>query len=142
MTVDSDHAGARLAKLSYLTTGLSWKADYVALFDEKAGKLDLQGWITLTNQSGTPFVDADTKLVAGKVQVGGGGGDAYYNADRGRAPRRDREQHRPRPGAGRLLHLLAARADHDPPRTRPSRSASSTPRASPRTRSISGTPTR
>ena len=75
VTVDSDHAGARLAKLSYLTTGLSWKADYVALFDEPAGKLDLQGWVTLTNQSGTPFVDADTKLVAGNVQVAGGGGD-------------------------------------------------------------------
>src|SRR5580658_7492109 len=71
VTVDSDHAGPRLAKLSYLTTGLSWKADYVALFDEKGGKLDLQGWVTLTNGSGTPFVDADTKLVAGQVQVGG-----------------------------------------------------------------------
>ena len=72
VTVDSDHAGPRLAKLSYLTTGLSWKADYVALFDQPGSKLDLQGWVTLTNQSGTPFVDADTKLVAGN---GGGGND-------------------------------------------------------------------
>ncbi|MFI4976461.1 MAG: DUF4139 domain-containing protein [Caulobacterales bacterium] len=71
VTVDSDRAGPRLATLSYLTTGLAWKADYVALFDEKAGKLDLQGWITLTNQSGTSFVDADTQLVAGNVSVGG-----------------------------------------------------------------------
>jgi hypothetical protein len=71
VTVDSDRAGARLAKLSYLTTGLSWKADYVALFDEKAGKLDMQGWITLTNTSGTAFTAADTKLVAGEVQLSG-----------------------------------------------------------------------
>jgi hypothetical protein len=71
VTVDSDHAGARLAKLSYLTTGLSWKADYVALFDQPNGKLDLQGWVTLTNGSGTPFVDADTKLVAGNVRLAG-----------------------------------------------------------------------
>jgi hypothetical protein len=83
VTVDSDHAGARLAKLSYLTTGLSWKADYVALFDEPNGKLDLQGWITLNNQSGTPFVDADTKLVAGQVQVAGNGGASYYNPTEG-----------------------------------------------------------
>ncbi|HEX3918193.1 MAG TPA: DUF4139 domain-containing protein [Caulobacteraceae bacterium] len=69
VTVDSDHAGARLATLSYLTTGLAWKADYVALFNEQAAKLDLQGWITLTNTSGTSFVDADTKLVAGQVQL-------------------------------------------------------------------------
>ncbi len=74
VTVDSDHAGARLATLSYLTTGLSWKADYVALFDESAAKLDLQGWVTLTNQSGTSFEAAETKLVAGQVQLAGEGG--------------------------------------------------------------------
>ena len=83
VTVDSDHAGARLAKLSYLTTGLSWKADYVALFDQPNAKLDLQGWVTLTNQSGTPFVDADTKLVAGNVQVAGAEGGGDYNATEG-----------------------------------------------------------
>jgi hypothetical protein len=69
VTVDSARAGPRLVDLSYLTTGLSWKGDYVAQFDETAGRLDLQGWITLTNQSGTPFVDADTQLVAGDVTV-------------------------------------------------------------------------
>ncbi len=69
VTVESDHGGPRLVDLSYLTTGLSWKADYVALFDEAAGKLDLQGWITLTNQSGTAFTDADTQLVAGDVAL-------------------------------------------------------------------------
>jgi hypothetical protein len=84
VTVDSDHAGARLAKLSYLTTGLSWKADYVALFDEPNAKLDLQGWITLTNTAGTSFVDADTKLVAGDVQLENGGGESsYYNPTAG-----------------------------------------------------------
>jgi hypothetical protein len=70
VTVDSDHAGPRLATLSYLTSGLSWSADYVALFDEKAAKLDLQGWITLHNESGTSFQDADTQLVAGQVNLG------------------------------------------------------------------------
>jgi hypothetical protein len=83
VTVDSDHAGPRLATLSYLTTGLSWKADYVALFDQPGGKLDLQGWVTLTNQSGTSFEAADTKLVAGQVQVAGNGGGSYYNPTEG-----------------------------------------------------------
>jgi hypothetical protein len=75
VTVDSDHAGPRLVNLSYLTTGLSWKSDYVALFDETAGKLDLQGWITLTNQSGTPFENAQTDLVAGDVAADANGDD-------------------------------------------------------------------
>jgi len=71
VTVDADSAGPRLARLSYLTTGLAWRADYVATFDEKAAKLDLQGWITLTNQSGTSFTDARTQLVAGDVSQQG-----------------------------------------------------------------------
>ena len=74
VTVDADKAGLRASKLSYLTSGLGWKADYVALFDEKKGALDLQGWITLTNSSGTPFDNARTQLVAGEVnQLNNGG---------------------------------------------------------------------
>ncbi|PMY01517.1 DUF4139 domain-containing protein, partial [Pseudomonas sp. MPR-R2A5] len=49
VTLDSANAGTRPATLNYLSRGLRWKADYVALFDEKAGKLDVQGWVTLTN---------------------------------------------------------------------------------------------
>jgi hypothetical protein len=74
VTVDVAKAGPRIATLSYLTRGLSWKADYVALFDEKAGRLDLQGWITLANTSGTAFVNADTQLVAGNVNLSNGMG--------------------------------------------------------------------
>ena len=85
VTVDSDHAGQRLANLSYLTTGLAWRADYVALFDEKAAKLDLQGWITLTNQSGTSFENARTQLVAGNVQMADGDDGEPYRQNIRRA---------------------------------------------------------
>lgn len=67
VTLDSGRAGARPVTLSYLTPGLAWKADYVALFDEGKGKIDVQGWITLTNNTGTTFANADTVLVAGQV---------------------------------------------------------------------------
>ena len=67
VTLDSTASGTRPATLNYLSRGLGWKADYVALFDEKAGKLDVQGWITLTNTSGTTFAAAKTLLVAGSV---------------------------------------------------------------------------
>lgn len=71
VTVQSQQAGARDVRLSYLSTGLSWKSDYVALFDEKAGKLDMQGWITLTNTSGTTYTNAETQLVAGDINLSG-----------------------------------------------------------------------
>lgn len=73
VTLDADRAGTRPATLSYLTYGLEWKSDYVALFDEKAGKIDVQGWLTLTNNSGTTYVDAKTLLVAGAVAGAQGG---------------------------------------------------------------------
>jgi hypothetical protein len=71
VTLDSARAGTRPVSLSYLTPGLGWNADYVALFDEKLGKIDMQGWITLTNNSGTTFADAKTLLVAGTVNQNG-----------------------------------------------------------------------
>ena len=67
VTVEAARAGRQPVTLTYLTPGLGWSADYVALFDEAAGKMDVQGWITLTNSSGTPYVNADTLLVAGSV---------------------------------------------------------------------------
>jgi hypothetical protein len=65
VTVNSAHGGTRPATLSYLTPGLGWRADYVALFSEADSKIDVQGWVTLTNSSGTTYDDAKTLLVAG-----------------------------------------------------------------------------
>jgi hypothetical protein len=57
--------------LAYLSRGLSWNADYVAVFDEPQGNVALQGWITLRNTSGTTFADATARLVAGDINVVG-----------------------------------------------------------------------
>jgi hypothetical protein len=65
VTVDSERAGARPATLRYLTRGLGWSADYVGVFDDRAGKIDMQGWVTLTNTSGAPYANAKTLLIAG-----------------------------------------------------------------------------
>lgn len=55
--------------LAYLTRGLSWNADYVAVFDETQGQVSLQGWITLRNTSGTTFENVEMQLVAGDINV-------------------------------------------------------------------------
>jgi hypothetical protein len=67
VTVQTDGGGRRPVTLTYLTPGLGWAADYVALFDEANNRMDMQGWITLTNNSGTPYVNANTLLVAGAI---------------------------------------------------------------------------
>ena len=65
VTITAGRAGTRPATLSYLTPGLGWRADYVALFDEGDNKIDVQGWVTLTNSSGSTYENAQTLLVAG-----------------------------------------------------------------------------
>jgi hypothetical protein len=74
VNLDSTRAGTRPVQLRYLTGGLGWNADYVALYNESAGTIDMQGWVTLTNNTGTTFHNADTVLVAGDPNSGGSGG--------------------------------------------------------------------
>lgn len=73
VNLDSARAGTRPVNLRYLTDGLGWSADYVALYNEAGGTIDMQGWVTLTNNTGTTFHNADTVLVAGNPNGGGGG---------------------------------------------------------------------
>jgi hypothetical protein len=72
VTVESRRSGTRPASLRYLTPGLGWSSDYVALYDEGRGTIDMQGWVTLTNGTGTTFHSANTLLVAGNPNMGGG----------------------------------------------------------------------
>lgn len=66
INLDSVSAGSKPLELAYLTNGLSWKADYVA--DLKAdNKLALNGWITLNNESGTDYKNAEVQLIAGSI---------------------------------------------------------------------------
>ena len=67
VTLEAARGGSQPVTLNYLSNGLNWSADYVALFDEVNGQMDVQGWITLNNQSGTPYINARTLLVAGAV---------------------------------------------------------------------------
>src|SRR5882672_2627972 len=63
----SARAGTQTVELSYLSGGLSWRADYVAELNATDSALDLNGWVTLTNQSGTAYPNARLQLVAGDV---------------------------------------------------------------------------
>src|SRR5882672_8148135 len=86
VTVVGSHAGVRPATLSYLTPGLGWRADYVALYNEADNKIDVQGWVTLTNSSGVTYDNAQTLLVAGSpTQVDGGARPNYYRNPQPRA---------------------------------------------------------
>jgi hypothetical protein len=54
-------------EVSYLTDGINWHAEYVALVDEDDKNLSLSGWVSIDNKSGATYKDASMKLVAGTV---------------------------------------------------------------------------
>ena len=62
-------AGEQNLELTYLASGLSWQADYVAELNARDDRLDLNGWVTLTNQSGAAYPNAQLQLVAGDVNM-------------------------------------------------------------------------
>lgn len=65
--INNKGAAKQTVELSYLTGGLDWKADYVAELSPKENSIDLSGWVTLTNTSGTTYKNAKLQLVAGDV---------------------------------------------------------------------------
>jgi hypothetical protein len=65
--IDNAGAARREATLSYLTGGLSWHAEYVAVLDQDDRIASWAGWVSLENSSGTSFPEARLKLVAGDV---------------------------------------------------------------------------
>jgi hypothetical protein len=67
--VSNTREGSHKSEISYLAGGLSWSCNYVALLDKNDASIDLTGWVTLTNNSGTTFRNAGLKLVAGDVNV-------------------------------------------------------------------------
>jgi hypothetical protein len=60
-------AGTQRVEASYLTGGITWKADYVMVLDPTDIKADLTGWVTIDNRSGATYGNAALKLVAGDV---------------------------------------------------------------------------
>ena len=66
--LDSQADGPERLEARYLTQGISWKADYVAVVDAAGTGLDLTGWVTLDNQSGASYQNAALQLIAGDVR--------------------------------------------------------------------------
>ena len=66
-TLDNTGAPTQTIEASYLTTNIQWKADYVLTVTRDEKTADLDGWVTLTNNSGASYDNATLQLVAGQV---------------------------------------------------------------------------
>jgi len=57
------------AEMTYLTNGMSWQSDYVMQLNSTEDKASLDSWITLNNQSGIGYKDANLQLLAGDINL-------------------------------------------------------------------------
>lgn len=67
MTIRAAAAGRHTVQLSYLALEMDWSADYVARIDADDQTLNLTGWLTLVNRSGTTFANTPAEVVAGNL---------------------------------------------------------------------------
>ena len=65
--LNSASSGKIAAEVAYLSRGFTWEASYNLVAPEKGDFLDIVGWVTMNNNSGTTFSDAKIKLMAGDV---------------------------------------------------------------------------
>jgi len=63
----ASEAGEQLVRVTYLTSGIGWRADYIALLAADDASLSMTGWVTLDNNSGATYKEARLKLVAGEI---------------------------------------------------------------------------
>lgn len=69
LNVDSERSGPQLLDLSYLTGGMTWRADYVGVLSPDDAHMSLTGLVTLSNLSGASYESAHLQLVAGNVNI-------------------------------------------------------------------------
>ncbi|GAG11190.1 unnamed protein product, partial [marine sediment metagenome] len=67
--IKSSVAGKVPVEITYLTSGLSWRAFYMGTLTEDEEAMRLQGYVRVTNNSGEDYENARTRLIVGKVHI-------------------------------------------------------------------------
>jgi hypothetical protein len=67
--INSSVSGKVPVEISYLTSGLSWRAFYMGTLTEDEKTMRLQGYVRVTNNSGEDYENAQTRLIVGKVHI-------------------------------------------------------------------------
>jgi hypothetical protein len=67
--IDSRFSGKVPVEITYLTSGLSWRAFYMGTLTPNEEKMRLQGYVRVTNNSGEDYANAQTRLIVGQVHM-------------------------------------------------------------------------
>jgi hypothetical protein len=66
--LSSARAGQHDMEVSYLTSGINWRVDYILQVNSENTLGNLKGWVTITNKSGAEYQNAKLNLIAGDVR--------------------------------------------------------------------------
>ena len=67
--VGSELAGEATVEISYFTSGISWQADYTVIAAPDEATAKIEGYVTVSNQSGEDYEDAEVRLVVGTINL-------------------------------------------------------------------------
>jgi hypothetical protein len=67
--IDSGVSGKVPVEITYLTSGLTWRAFYMGTLTEDEKTMRLKGYVVVTNNSGEDYENAQTRLIVGKVHI-------------------------------------------------------------------------
>jgi len=67
--IESGVSGKVPVEITYLTSGLSWRAFYMGTLAQDERTMRLQGYVVVTNNSGEDYENAQTRLIVGKVHI-------------------------------------------------------------------------
>ncbi len=67
--VRSQISGPVPVEITYLTSGLTWRAFYMGTLTKDEKTMQLQGYVRVTNNSGEDYENAQTRLIVGKVHI-------------------------------------------------------------------------
>ncbi len=67
--IDSGVSGKVPVEITYLTSGLTWRAFYMGTLTEDEKTMRLKGYVRVTNNSGEDYKNAQTRLIVGKVHI-------------------------------------------------------------------------
>jgi hypothetical protein len=67
--INSEISGKVPVEITYLTSGLSWRAFYMGTLTENEETMRLQGYVRVTNNSGEDYENAQTRLIVGQVHM-------------------------------------------------------------------------
>jgi hypothetical protein len=67
--IKSRVSGKVPVEITYLTSGLSWRAFYMGTLTEDEKAMRLQGYVRVTNNSGEDYENAQTRLIVGQVHI-------------------------------------------------------------------------